>query len=260
MKAVRVLIVDDHEVVRVGVRSILAMHRGYVVCGEAADGQIAVTKALQLKPDLVILDIGLPLLNGLEVARRILSQSPGSSVLILTEFDSERIMYEALQVGISGFVLKSDPASDLFAAAEALLQGRTCYTSRMTQMVLELAVSQRREPTLTDREREVVQLVVEGKCSREIGTLLNVSKKTVETHRSNVMRKLKINSTVELILYAIRNEIVHLSRMDGSSNSAKPWDSKYQTSGHTTDASGFSDRITQNIASDFSVANSSPTM
>lgn len=212
MRAARVLIVDDHEITRIGVKSILELRERYEICGEAADGRAAVEQTRRLRPDLVILDVDLPFLNGLEAARQILSQNPQSSILVFTEVDSEKTMRETLRFGIGGFVLKSDPASDLLTAAEALLQGRTFFTSRMTHLVLNFAKQQSYEDLLSTREREVTQLLAEGYCTKEIAGILGMNITTVETHRSNVMRKTRIHSVAQLILYAIRNEIVHLHK------------------------------------------------
>jgi DNA-binding NarL/FixJ family response regulator len=213
VRATRILIADAHEITRIGVKSMLNGCDSYEVCGEAVNGHVAVEQTQRLKPDLVILDVDLPFLNGLEAAQQIFLQNPQTSVLIFTEIDSEQIMRETLRLGIAGFVLKSDPICDLLMASEAVLEGRTFYTSRMTHMILALAKKQNRKEVLTAREREVVQLLAEGYCSREVAQFLHLSVNTVETHRSNVMRKLKIRSVAQLILYAIRNEIVHLHKM-----------------------------------------------
>jgi DNA-binding NarL/FixJ family response regulator len=164
-------------------------------------------------PDLVILDVGLPFLNGLEAARQILSQSPPKSVLIFTEVDSEQVMRAALQSGVRAFVLKADPACDLLSGVEAVLQGKVFCTSRMTHMLLNGGTRQGGPQALTSREREVIQLLAEGNCAKDIAKILRLSAKTVETHRSNLKRKIRINSTAQLILYAIRNEIVHIPRL-----------------------------------------------
>jgi DNA-binding NarL/FixJ family response regulator len=214
LRAARILIADAHEITRIGVKSMLNGYDGYEVCGEALNGRVAVEQARRLKPDLVVLDVDLPYLNGLEAAQQISLQNPRTSLLIFTEIDSDQIMRETLGLGIAGFVLKSDPIYDLLMAAEAVLEGRTFYTSRMTHMILTLGKKQNRKEVLTAREREVVQLLAEGYCSRELAQLLDLSVNTVETHRSNLMRKLKISSVAQLVLYAIRNEIVHLHKME----------------------------------------------
>jgi DNA-binding NarL/FixJ family response regulator len=218
MKPLRIMIADDHEVVRHGVRALLQSHEGWEVCGEAADGRDAVTKAAQLKPDVVVLDIGMPNLNGLDAARDILHQDPRVMVLILTIDESEQVMREVLSAGARGFLLKSDAGRDLLSAVEALQQHRTFFTSKVAEIVLDgylkgkdpsapVEVSQER---LTRREREVVQLLAEGKTTKEVATVLGMSVKTAETHRSNIMRKLNFHSVSQLVLYAVRNNIIQV--------------------------------------------------
>jgi DNA-binding NarL/FixJ family response regulator len=215
MATFRILVVDDHEVVRFGVRSLLDGHEGWQVCGEAADGREAVEKTAQMMPDLVVLDLGMPRMNGLEAARQILHHNPRQRILILTNSDSEQMMRAALWSGVRGFLLKSDPACDLVAATEALLKGRTFFTSRMAEMVLagylKVARESSREasplPGLTAREREVIQLIAEGSSTKEVAAILSVSVKTAETHRTNIMCKLRLHSVSDLVLYAVRNDI-----------------------------------------------------
>lgn len=214
MPSLRILVADDHEVVRKGLCSLL-QDRGWEIVGEASDGRQAVEKTQQLKPDLVILDIGMPNLNGLDATRQILHQNPQQKVLILTITDTDQVIRDVLQAGARGFVLKSDAARDLVAAVEAVQQQRTFFTSRVGEMVLDgyLKGGTRSEPTLpslTPREREIVQLLAEGKSTKEVATVLDLSVKTAETHRSNIMRKLKLHSVGELVLYAIRNNIVQV--------------------------------------------------
>lgn len=216
MKPVRVLVAEDHEVVRIGIESVFATQGHYKVCAQAVDGRAAVEMARSVTPDLILLDIGLPKLNGLDAARQIVSENHEQCVLFFTEIDSERTMREALEAGARGYVLKSDGISALLTAAEALLFGRTFFTSRMTEMVLALAKIKPCEPRVSDREREIIQLVAEGHCVDDIAKMLGLSPKTVDTHRSNIRRKLDIGSTAELILYAVRNEIVRLSELRSS--------------------------------------------
>jgi len=210
--ALRILVADDHEVVRRGLCALLDAHDGWKVCAEASDGRDAVEKAKQLRPDIVILDIGMPSLNGLAAARQILQNDARQRILILTITESEQVVREVLEVGARGFVLKSDAARDLVAAVEALQQHRTFFTSQVGEMVLSgyLHGGQKAPtlPSLTPREREIVQLLAEGKSTKEVASVLDLSVKTAETHRSNIMRKLNIHSVSELVLYAIRNNII----------------------------------------------------
>jgi DNA-binding NarL/FixJ family response regulator len=216
MGSFRILVADDHEVVRQGVRSLLEAHPGWEVIAEASDGRDAVEKASQLHPDVVILDIGMPNLNGLEATRQILREHPGARVLILTMHDSEQVVREVLEAGARGFILKSDAGRDLVAAVEALQRNKTFFTSKVAEMVLETFLKSKPEETfstreiLTPREREIVQLLAEGKSTKEVAVVLNLSVKTAETHRSNLMRKLNLHSISELVLYAVRNNIVQL--------------------------------------------------
>jgi DNA-binding NarL/FixJ family response regulator len=213
----RILIADDHEVARRGIRALLESHPGWEVCGEASDGREAVSCASRLKPDLVLLDIAMPSLNGLDATRQILAAAPDTRVLILTMHDTEQVVREVLAAGARGFLLKSDAGRDLVAAVEALHYRRTFFTTRVAQLVLEgyLHPGSDCEPSsrsvLTPREREVIQLLAEGKSTKEVATTLNLSVKTAETHRTNLMRKLDLHSVVDLTLYAVRNGIVHVA-------------------------------------------------
>jgi DNA-binding NarL/FixJ family response regulator len=213
----QILIADDHDVARSGIRALLENHAGWQVCGEARDGREAVELAASLNPDLILLDIGMPNLNGLEAARQILTTSPGASILILTMHDSHQLVREVLRAGARGFLLKSDAGRDLIAAVEALEQRRTFFTTKVSQMVLsgflnrdDLADSGDNENILTAREREVIQLLAEGKTSKEVAVTLKLSIKTAETHRTNLMRKLGLHSVADLTRYAVRNGIVQV--------------------------------------------------
>lgn len=216
MSVFRILIADDHEVARKGIRSLLEAHPEWEVCGEAQDGREAVECARRMKPDLVLLDIGMPSLNGLDAARQILATSPDARILILTMHDSEQVIREVLAVGARGFLLKSDAGRDLVAAVDALQHNRTFLTTRVAQMVLEGYLHPNNgsdllsRHILTPREREVIQLLAEGKTTKEVAVTLNLSVKTAETHRTNLMRKLDLHSVADLTRYAVRNSIVQV--------------------------------------------------
>lgn len=215
MSAFRILIADDHEVVRRGIRALIEGHTGWEVCAEATDGREAVEKAMELHPDIVLLDVGMPNLNGLDAARQILAANPRTRVLILTMHDSEQIVREVLEVGARGFLLKTDAARDLVAAVEALQRRTTFFTSSVAEIVLNGYLNRRGDDKLvkdrlTAREREVVQLLAEGKTSKEVAVALKLSVKTAETHRTNVMRKLDLHSVADLVRYAVRNNIVQV--------------------------------------------------
>jgi DNA-binding NarL/FixJ family response regulator len=216
LSLLRILIADDHEVARKGIRSLLESHAGWEVCAEARDGREAVECAGKLKPDVLLLDIGMPNLNGLDAARQILAILPDARILILTVHDSEQVVREVLAAGARGFLLKSDAGRDLLAAVEALQHRRTFFTSSVAQMMLDGylgahdEVDASRQRVLTPREREVIQLVAEGKTTKEVATALSLSVKTAETHRTNLMRKLDLHSVAALTLYAVRNGIVQI--------------------------------------------------
>src|ERR1700690_2822128 len=215
----RILIADDHEVVRRGLSALLQAHEGWEVCGEAKDGREVVELARQLKPDVVILDIGMPILNGLAATRQLGHQNPPQRMIVLTIPDSDQVIREALDAGARGFVLKSDAARDLVAAVEAVQHNRMFFTSRVNDMVLagflDNGINPSRNeapqlPKLTPREFEVIQLLAEGKSSKEVACLLNLSTKTAETHGSNIMRKLDIHSIRDLVVYAVKNDIIQV--------------------------------------------------
>jgi len=215
MSTFRILLADDHPVFRMGVSSLIRSNPGWEVCGEAADGREAATKCMQLRPDLLILDICMPNLNGLDAARQILRHNPDQKILILTNVESEQVIRECLEAGVRGWAFKSDSAEELTSAIQAMHQNRSSFSSRVSNLILhgylkphQVNATMTVPARLSVRERQVVQLVSEGKTSREIASLLGVTVKTAESHRSNVMLKLRVHSTVELVMYAIRNEIV----------------------------------------------------
>jgi DNA-binding NarL/FixJ family response regulator len=203
----RILIADDHEFVRHGLRALLEAHPGWEVCGEAVDGWDAVNKAAQLKPDVVAMDIGMPNLNGLDAARQILRDSPRQKILFLTMYHSEQLARTCMQAGIRGLLLKSEAGNELVIAIESLQRNGTFFNSR-SGPAQRTEQRGRSKETLTPRERQVVQLLAEGKTTKEVASALNLSVKTAETHRSNIMGKLDLHSISEVVLYAVRNNIV----------------------------------------------------
>ena len=207
----RILLVDDHDAVRKGVRAMLESRPEWKVCGEAADGRGAVRLALELKPDIAVIDLELPVLNGLEATRQIKRELPEVEVLIYTMYETEELIRKVLAAGARGYVLKSDSGQNLIEAVEALSNHKPFLTLVASETVLEgFLESSRRDDhsVLTNREREIVQLLAEAKGNKEIASVLCISVKTVETHRATIMRKLGINSIVELVHYAIRNNLV----------------------------------------------------
>src|SRR2546425_10631740 len=216
MNTARILIGDDHAIVRRGLRALVESHAGWAVCAEVSNGRETVRKVDELKPDLAIVDIGMPELNGLDATRQILKANPRTEVLILTMHQSEEVVAEVLKAGARGYVLKSDADQNLVAAVEALLQHKPILSSGVTDLVLSEFLSGRTASldaapgrNLTPREREIIQLLAEGKSNKEVAAVLNVSTRTIETHRANIMHKLGIHSLSGLVRYAIRNKIVH---------------------------------------------------
>lgn len=216
MPIVRVLVADDHELVRKGLRSLIEGQNGWELVAEAADGREAVAKSAQWKPDVAIVDISMPSLNGLDATRQIVKQSPKTRVLILTFDDSDELIHAVLDAGAQGYLLKTDAMRDIVAAVDALRNNKTFFTTKVAQVVLDGYRGKTSDgpndhhgafTRLTPREREVVQLIAEGKSSKEIAVALGISVKTVETHRTNVMRTLECHSQVDLVRYAIRNRI-----------------------------------------------------
>jgi DNA-binding NarL/FixJ family response regulator len=207
----RILIADDHEIVRKGLRSLLES-QGWEVCGEAVDGWDAVHKAEELAPDLVALDIGMPNLNGLDAARQMLRNDARTKILFLTVHETEQAVKMAVQIGAKGLILKSDAGRELVEAVECVQRNSTYFSPRIAQHAMSLDSRGSRfsayKDALTARERQVLQLVAEGKNNKAVASLLGLSVKTVETHRSNIMEKLNVHSVSELVLYAIRTNMV----------------------------------------------------
>ena len=215
LMSLRILVVDDHAVVRRGVRSLLESHEGWEVCGEATTGRDAVEQSRQLRPDVVVMDLSLPELNGLDATRQILKDAPGIEVLVLTMHHSEELARDVLQAGARGYVMKSDADENLIAAVDSLRQHKPFLTSTVTEFVLDDYVrrgdgaqADLAPVGVTSREREIIQLVAEGRSNKEAASTLGISVKTIEAHRANIMRKLHLRSVSDLVRYAIRNKIV----------------------------------------------------
>jgi DNA-binding NarL/FixJ family response regulator len=208
---IRILIADDHEVVRSGLRSILEAHEGWEVVAEAADGKEALDKAVEAKPDVAIVDYSLPTMNGVEATRQIRARLPSAEVLIFTMHDSNILMAEALEAGARAYLLKSDAKQYLVAAVESLALHKPFFTGKLSEQLLDTFLSVHHGKagvSLSPRERGVVQLIAEGHSNKEMSEILNLSVKTIETHRAAAMRKLKATSTAAIVRYAIRNKIV----------------------------------------------------
>jgi DNA-binding NarL/FixJ family response regulator len=211
-----ILIADDHDVVRRGMKSILQAHAGWEVCGEASNGREAVELAKKLKPNVVVLDVTMPELGGLEATRQILGILPRTEILILTMHESEELVGEVLEAGARGYVLKTDTGRDLLAAVEAVSEHRPFFTTKIAEMVLEGYLERKRQPassrsqpgSLTAREREVVHLLAEGKSNKQVAKALGIATKTAEAHRINIMRKLNLHSIAEVVRYAVRNQML----------------------------------------------------
>lgn len=216
MTPIRILVADDHPLTLRGTREFLEMEPGWEVIAEASNGREALEKAKFFKPDVAVLDITLPEMNGLEAAREILKAVPSSEVLIFTLHDSEEMIHRALEAGARGYVLKSDAEATLVAAVKAVSQHKAFFTSSVASLVLGVylkGVRQWEGPNeskkpLSARERQIVQLLAESKSNKEIADTLEISTHTVATHRSNIMRKLEVHSIGEVVHYAIRNQIV----------------------------------------------------
>jgi DNA-binding NarL/FixJ family response regulator len=208
----RILIADDHDVIRSGLRHLLEAHPGWEVCGEAVTGREAVEMARELVPNIAILDLTMPELNGLEATRQIKKATPSTEVLIFTMHASERLMREGLMAGARGYLLKSDAARYVVLAVETLAARKPYFTTKVSETMLEAFLRGAKNTSdmtvadpLTSREREVVQLLAEGNSNKRVAARLEISVKTVETHRAAIMRKLGVKSIAEIVHYAVRN-------------------------------------------------------
>ena len=219
-KPLRLLIADDHEIFRIGLRNLLETHSDWSVVAEAADGREAIQKAKMAKPRVIVLDTGMPTLNGLDAARQILESATGVKILFLTTNDTDIVIQQALEIGARGFVLKTDPAADLLSAVGALENDQTFFTAKVEHILVEGFLNKRcipatSTPRLTPQERRIAELVAEGKTTNDLAILLNVSPKSAECQRANMMHRLGCRSVAELVCYCIRNEVIELYPTQG---------------------------------------------
>jgi len=215
MSAIRILLAEDHAVMRTGLRLVLERQPDFQVVAEAADGREALAQAQKLRPGVVVMDIGMPNLNGIEATRQICASLPDCAVVILSMHSDEGYVLKALKAGARGYLLKDSADHDLINAVKAVTDGKAFFSPAISKMLVEDYVRQMRERAvedsydlLTTREREVLQLLAEGKNNKEVATLLNLSLYTVETHRGNILQKLNLHSGAELILYAVRKGVI----------------------------------------------------
>jgi DNA-binding NarL/FixJ family response regulator len=215
---VRILVVDDHDIIRRGLKQLLTSRPGWEVCGEAKTGREAVALAKQLQPDIVVMDVSMPELDGLEAARKINKLFPKMGILILTLHFSDQLVRDIVAAGARAYILKSDAARDLVVGVEALANQQTFFTPRAADVLLnafsrknsQLDLRVLNRSRLTPREREIVKLLAEGRTSREAALALGISVKTAETHRANIMRKLEVHSVSEVVRYAVQNHIIEI--------------------------------------------------
>ena len=215
MNAIRILLADDHTVVRKGLRLLLESHPGFKVIAEAANGREALSLAEEHTPDVVVLDVAMPLLNGIETARQISGKLPQTAIVFLSMHSDEGYVLKALKSGAKAYLLKDSAEDDLINAIKAVSDGKAFFSPAISKMLVEDYMRQMRErevedsyELLTTREREILQLFAEGKSVKEVATILDLSLYTVETHRSNIFQKLDLHSVAELILYAVRKGVI----------------------------------------------------
>ncbi len=216
MATLRLLLADDHHVVRAGLRYLLEAQPGWEVVAEAADGREAVNKAAETRPDVALLDIGMPVMNGLEAARHIVQSVPRTKIVILTVHDADAMIHNILAVGARGYLFKTDLARDLVDAVKAVHVGGTFFTSKVSEIILTSCrnngagkqTSASPGGRLTPRQRQIVRLLADGLGSKEVAALLNISLKTAETHRANIMRRLSCHTAAQLVRYALHNQMI----------------------------------------------------
>jgi DNA-binding NarL/FixJ family response regulator len=216
LRKLRILIADDHALIRRGARTILQARRGWKIVGEATNGRETLEKTLKLKPDVVVVDISMPELDGVEVTRQIRKSLPDVKVLVLTMHESDQMIRRALDAGANGYLLKSDLIDDLPEAVRTVSENKSFLTPKISEIVLKGFINTGNKPDeekragvrITPRELEIIRLLAEGKSNKEVSTQLGITVRTVETHRSKIMLKLGLHSLAELIHYAISNEII----------------------------------------------------
>ena len=213
--AIRILLADDHQIVRQGLRRILEENPEMEVVGEASDGRQAVQMALETKPQVVVMDVSMPQMNGIEAIRQLSKRLPSAKVLVLSMYSDESYVVQVLEAGATGYLLKDSADTDLMQAVLAVHSGKSFFSPLISRILLDEYVRQLQEKGITDRyellterEREILQLIAEGKTSREIGELLNISASTVDTHRAHIMEKLDLHNPYEVVLYAVRKGLI----------------------------------------------------
>jgi two-component system response regulator NreC len=215
MKKLRILLADDHIVMRTGLRALLERQPDLEVVGESENGRETVGLAASLRPDVVVMDVGMPVLNGIETTEMIVNQCPTVAVVILSMHADESYVMRALKAGARGYLLKDSAAADLIGAIQATSQGKSFFSPKVSRILAEDYVRVLKQKgavdtydLLTSREREILQLLAEGKANKEVATALNISPYTVETHRSHILQKLNLHNSAELVLYAVRKGII----------------------------------------------------
>jgi len=215
-KQIRILLADDHTVMRSGLKLLLEREADFVVVGEAADGRAAIQLVEAISPDVVVMDVAMPVLNGIDAAARITASRPRTAVVVLSMHSDESYVLRALKAGVKGYLLKDSAESDLIAAVRHVMTGKPFFSPAISNMLVQDYIREIRQrgvedsyELLTARERELLQLMAEGRTAKEIAADLNLSAHTIDTHRANIMRKLNVNSIAELILYAMRKGIIH---------------------------------------------------